>query len=195
MKYILLCLLISAAAIAQAQTRTQYKVGDSAFCGIVFRVEPLDTLGSQRVLICSLKDQAVSVAWYNGQFVSTSAVKDILFDKANADRIINVQGQGNNAASICFNVPLQDSSCLIRDTLWYLPSRAELTLIYQSLDSMSLVKFAKEGYWTSVEFTDGTLTRKKVEKKAWIVDFFNGKSFPVNKSNKYHVRAIREFRN
>ena len=196
MKYLFVCLLTGLVVTSSAQTRTQYKIGDSAFCGIVFHVEALDTFGSQRVLVCSLKDQAASIPWYNGQFVTTSAVNDVLFDRANAEQVISVQDTGNYAASVCkfFSLHINDSSCLIRDTLWYLPSLAELKLMYQNLDSTGKLNFANEGYWSSVEFTD-SITPARASKKAWIEDFFNGKSLPVNKSNKYHVRAIRAFNN
>jgi hypothetical protein len=57
------------------------------------------------------------------------------------------------------------------------------------------MSFAKEGYWSSVEFFDQRTVQRTTEKKALIVDFFSGRNFPVDKSNKYHIRAVRaEFR-
>jgi hypothetical protein len=67
--------------------------------------------------------------------------------------------------------------------------------MYQVLDSSGRLSFSKEGYWSSVEFSDERDPQKTKQKKAMIVDFFNGRIISENKSNKYHVRAIREFIN
>ena len=142
MKYLFLVLLLILAATVQAQ-RKQYKIENSLACGIVFRVET-DTFNRQRLLISSLGDQSAGIAWNNGQFVTTRATKDMLFDKANADRVFEVQGNGNYAASLCRNFSFNDSTCLIRDTLWYLPSVAELKLMYQVLDSAGKITFLQK---------------------------------------------------
>lgn len=183
-------LLLSLASNAQ---RPDIKIGDTLQCGIVFHVQ--QDSGRQRILIASMTDQSTSIAWNNGSFISTFATTDILFDRANAERVISAQGNGNYAASLCKNFSLSDSSCPIKDTMWYLPSVSELRLMYQVLDSSGRLKFAKEGYWSSVEFMDASNPQRSKQKKAMIVDFFNGRVISNNKSNKYHVRAIREFLN
>ena len=193
MKNNLFIFLLLAGIASNAQQR-QFKIGDTLQCGIVFHIEK-DTFNRQHILIASMKDQSASIAWYNGQFVSTFATRDILFDRGNAENVIRVQGNGIYAATLCRNFSLNDSTCATRDSLWYLPSVSELKLMYQVLDSSGRLSFAKEGYWSSVEFADENNPRKTKQKKAMIVDFFNGRSISNNKSNKYHVRAIREFIN
>ena len=193
MKKQLLVFLLLAGIASNAQQR-QFKIGDTLQCGIVFHIEK-DTFNRQHILIASMKDQSTGIAWYNGQFVSIFATRDILFDRGNAEAVIRMQGNGNYAATLCQNFSLNDSTCQTRDTLWYLPSVSELRLMYQVLDSSGRLSFAKEGYWSSVEFTDENNPQKTKQKKAMIVDFFNGRSLSNNKSNKYHVRAIREFIN
>lgn len=194
MRYLSFCLLLGITLNANGQRRT-YQIGDTAFCGIVFYVE--DSAGRQHGLVCALKDQAPKIFWYNGKYVTTGANKDKLFDKSNAETIIAVQGAAQNyAALICKSSKVIDSMCTNVDTTaWYLPSKAELKLMYKNLAFAKKVKFAKEGYWSSLEWKPDSLTARKNENKAWIVDFLNGKDFPVNKANKYYVRAVREFRN
>jgi len=195
MKYLLILISIMIACNSQAQTRKKFNVGDSAFCGVIFWVEKTDTSGGQRALVCSVKDQSAATTWNNGSFVVTSATNDILFDRLNSEKIIQSQGNGKYAAILCRDMPANDGLCNITDTLWYLPSLAELKLIYQVLDSTKRMTFVKEGYWSSIEKNTRSTGKKTTERKAWIVDFFSGKSFAVLKSNKYHIRAIREIRN
>ena len=190
MKYTLLFLLAGVVTVTNAQSR-QFNIGDTLDCGIVFHIEK-DTFNRQHLLICSMKDQSSSVTWYNGQYTKTQSVTDKLYDIGNANTVFNVLGNGSYAAALCRNFSLNDSTCLIRDTLWYLPSVAELKLMYQVLDSSGRLTFAKEGYWSSVEFSDQFSGQSTTQKQAFIVDFFNGRSFPNDKSNKYHIRAIRE---
>jgi hypothetical protein len=190
MKYILLFLLVAAVNTTKAQSR-QFNIGDTLDCGIVFHIEK-DTFNRQHLLICSMNDQSSSITWYNGQYIKTQATSDKLYDISNANAVFNAQGNGSYAAALCRNFSLNDSTCLIKDTLWYLPSVTELKLIYQVLDSSGRLSFTKEGYWSSVEFSDQRSGQRATEKQAFIVDFFSGRSFPTDKSNKYHIRAIRE---
>lgn len=192
MRCSLFLLLISLASVTNGQRR-QYHIGDSAFCGIVFYIED-SANGLQHGLVAALEDQAASIRWNNGTYITTNAIKDVFFDRINANRIIARQGRDSEyAATVCakYFPTAANSFC---DTTWYLPSKEELRKLYANLAVTKKSKFAKEGYWTSIEYQlKGS--RLKTQKKAWIVDFLNGKTFPVNKVNKYHVRAIREFRN
>ncbi|MCW3110479.1 MAG: hypothetical protein JWQ09_4985 [Segetibacter sp.] len=193
MRYSLFLLLLFATLSTIAQRR-QYKIGDSAFCGIVFFIQQ-DSSGQQHGMVAALEDQAAKITWNNGNYIVTNAVKDVLFDKLNANRIIAKLGfDSMYAAIVCAKYFPQQANSFC-DTVWYLPSKAELLLVYKNLALGKKSKFAKEGYWTSVEFKAAKRNISKLQKKAWIVDFLDGKTFPVNKANKYHVRAIREFRN
>ncbi|HWK04713.1 MAG TPA: hypothetical protein VNS58_13830 [Puia sp.] len=198
MKYLLILGVLCLTQRSQGQQRFhKYIIGDSVFCGIVFFVEDIDSLGRQHGLICAPGDQHAGIQWYNGNYVTTFAIQDHLYDKGNADTIIIVQKSGSYAATIC-NDYNPDSMC----TRWYLPSRTELLLMYSNIaNNKNLAikkrgKFKNEGYWSSLEAgADSLPSFSPNERKAFIVDFLNGRTFPVNKSNNYRARAVREFRN
>jgi hypothetical protein len=192
MKYLLFFLLLGILMNADGQSK-QYHVGDTAFCGIVFYVENIDSSGGQqRGLVCAREDQSTGIQWYNGTYFSIFAIDDRLFDKGNADTIIIFQKAGTYAATICNSYHTADSSC----TGWYLPSKTELNLMYTALAVKGIGGFANEGYWSSLEATsDPKDINTPGKRKAWIVDFFDGKIFLNDKINKNRVRAIRAFRN
>lgn len=203
MKYIPVFLFFAIVQSLSGQ-HLEYKIGDTVCCGfgstrscgIVFYVENLDSTksGPQHGLVCAFADQHTGIRWYNGSYIKTYAIQDHIYAKGNADTIIERQNTGDYAATICAK--------LNHDTLcpsWYLPSREELLLIYKNIanNSDNIIKrtgnFKNEGYWSSLEESRGSKSSNK--RKAYIVDFYDGRSFPVNKSNKYRVRAVREFRN
>jgi hypothetical protein len=162
----------------------------------------------QHGLVCSMADQQTSAPWDTG-YLATYAFNDILFDRSNAERIVSKLGGYSYAALIARKFIPNDSNCIN----WYLPSRSELRLMYGNLAIKGRGNFAKEGYWSSVENLDSSVYtrdtlgssrnvykrgenlryRNTTERKAWLVDFFDGKTFTADKINKYHVRAIREF--
>lgn len=157
----------------------KYKVGDSMSCGYVVFVDttrddkhPCAT----RYLICSFADQSNSVTWYNTRFTYTvtGATNDIIFDRSNAVKIDSFSLAANTCSKF------STDSC----KGWYLPSKAELSLIYKTLAAKNTGGFAKEGYWTSVEAPK--------RHTAWLVDFLNGREIQSDKANKYHVRAVCE---
>lgn len=190
MKSLIFFILLSITFSVHGQMR-RYAIGDTAFCGIVFYVENIDTLGRQHGLVCASGDASSGVRWYNGSYITTLAIADRLFDKANADTIIRKQGDSIYAATVSERFQ-PDSTC----TNWYLPSKTELNLIYVNLAKKSIGGFAKEGYWSSVEGGTGVDSlRMQGERRAWIIDFFDGRIFPSDKTNKWRVRPVREFRN
>ena len=193
MKRALFIVLMVFASIVEAQPQQRkLAVGDTAFCGIVFYVK--DSIGKQWVLVCAMQDEGSRVKWNNGNYRRTRAIHDSIFGKANADQVIVKQGPvGRYAANICRFAPAADRMCN-DSTRWYLPSRAELKIMFDSLAKTNKVKFAKEGYWSSVERAplDTMALRRSTERKAWIVDFLNGRAILNDKANKYNVRAIKE---
>lgn len=160
-------------------SKPKFKVGDSTACGYVFYVDTTVSRNnpcSTRYLICSFADQAKSVTWYNDQFkyTVTGAITDVLFDKANAVKIDSFSLAANTASKFI------TGNC----AGWYLPSKAELSLIYKNLAARSIGNFSKEGYWSSVEASK--------RHSAWLVDFLNGRTIESDKGNKYHVRAVMD---
>lgn len=144
----------------------------------------------QHLLICTIKDQDAHIQWYNGKYLTTFANNNVLPGKPNAAKIIAVQKNFTYAANV---VKLTNPPPFCVDTSsWYLPSRVELKIIYDSLAVKRKMKFSKEGYWSSVEQTPIDSTSKKPIRKAWVVDFLNGRQILNDKANKYHARAVKE---
>jgi hypothetical protein len=187
MKGILVFLLTVIALKSSAQRRS-FKIGDTAFCGIVFYIDS----NSQRGLVCALEDQHAGIRWHNGAYVTTLTINDHLFAKGSTDTIIRIQKPGIYAATACLNVI--NRACNNNDsTAWYLPSRSELLLIYKNLAVTKKRKFAKEGYWTSTEAKQALPRDKRNQRNAYRVTFLNGSYKAVDKVNKYHVVAVRAF--
>ena len=67
---------------------------------------------------------------------------------------------------------------------WFLPSQAELDLMYINLKNRGLGSFADGYYWSSSQFNFGF---------AWRQNFANGVQFNWDKADRYMVRAVRAF--
>ncbi|MES1249505.1 MAG: DUF1566 domain-containing protein [Chitinophaga rupis] len=187
---ILLFVFLTCMTLAGRAQRRDVAIGDSAFCGIVFYTERIVGSVQQRVLVCALQDVGTQTRWYNGIYKNTFAISDHLFAKGNADTIIIQQGDTGNYAA------LNATKIAACGDGWYLPSRAELNLVYKNLASKGIGQFANEGYWSSLE--DAPLTNPSAvsgKTNAWIVDFYDGRPYTVDKSNTYHVRPIRAVTN
>lgn len=204
MKYIFLILLYGIVFTAHAQHKPapKYKVGDTLSCGaIVFDVNNNDSFLLQKVLICAPVDIAAGqVAWFNSQYILTNATIDAAFDRGNALLIVSVQGNTGNYAALLCSSYFPSSMCPDTSQVWYLPSRKELSLIYTNIALNGKGGFANEGYWSSIEDSlllpvTGALNGQPpmTAKRAWIFDFYDGNTFPVDKANKYHVRPVRYF--
>jgi hypothetical protein len=196
LKSLLVFIFITLASATYAQVQ-KAKVGDIIGCGFVFHVQ--DSARVQTILLCTFTDQAKSIKWHNGVYITTFATKDGVADIANADQIIKVQKNGLYAATAAQKVSSNAAANCFDTSGWYLPSKQELLLLDKNLTTAqkrTTLKLAKEGYWSSLEvkLPDGSDTAVVKAKKAWIVDFLNGRTFPANKANKYHVRAVKAIR-
>ena len=151
---------------------TKVHVGDSLGGGIVFYVDSTKTHG----LIAAVENQG-RIRWYNGVFTVTGAKgKAIGTGADNTQKIINSQGAGGYAATLCVTYKGGGYSD------WFLPSKAELGQLYKHKDVMTgLTNFY---YWSSTE-VDST--------KAWSVSFYNGTYSKKSKGGQLDVRAIRAF--
>ncbi len=67
---------------------------------------------------------------------------------------------------------------------WHLPSKEELTSVYDNLKQVGVGGFAASGYWSSSE-TNAHL--------AWTIGFFNGDAGYDYKTSTNDVRAVRAF--
>jgi hypothetical protein len=161
------------------------EIGDFNHGGVVFWLD-----GNGGGLVCTISDlnSGALIQWGNGiEYQATGAnATAIGTGQANTNAIINIQGAGNYAASLCDNLTLNGYSD------WFLPSQDELNEMYINNPIINTVAVANGGvsfslyYWTSSQATTNTNI-------AWI-QFFQGGSQQINnKFNTAYVRAIRTF--
>jgi hypothetical protein len=152
-------------------------VGQSFGGGIVFYIDATKKHG----LVVTEADQHAGMQWWNGAYVQTNSTDSSLGSgENNTTLIMSKLGAGEYAASLCGNL----NSGGYDD--WFLPSRAELNLIYQNLYTKNLGGFqANASYWTSTEYDANN---------AIIGRFASGMFFNAyDKQSHYRVRAIRSF--
>jgi len=168
-----------------------YSVGNFAHGGIVFWVDET----GQHGLVCAKADQSTGIKWRGG---STNYRVMALGDgpyagKINTSIIISVHAAKNDfdshAARICNELQTTEGGKTYGD--WYLPSRAELNLMYQNKATIDATAtsnggggFASAYYWSSNEEFDNY---------AWVQDIDFGTQFNTFKSNAVSVRAVRAF--
>lgn len=141
--------------------------------GILAKIfQPSDSgyvAGETHGLIISSNYQSNGIAWDNGTHVNTNAYSSN--GLINTGKIIAVQGVGNYAATICYDLVLND----YHD--WYLPSEYELQLI-----SDNMYKFSKDkiNIWSSTDYGKGLYA-------------YNSQRTAVLKEQLLPVRAVRRF--
>jgi len=175
---------------------TTYNVGDFAQGGIVFWVDET----GQHGLVAAKEDQSTGVRWYAGTYGKTQAKGDGLFaGEANTSIIIAAQvaigdDDSTYAARICNELQITEGGKTYGD--WYLPSKAELNLMYQNhatIDSTAGANggsvFASTYYWSSNEWSD----TKYGKMAAWGQYILRGGTSAADKGTTYRVRAVRAF--
>lgn len=146
-------------------------IGENYGGGIVFAV---DTEG-QHGLIAATADQSPGIRWSNGN-TETKAVRDgVNAGGYNTERIA-INERGSYAAQLC--AIYQGGGYAD----WYLPSKAELNLMYQQKGVIG--GFTEIIYWSSSEADANT---------AWTQWFSDGFQAADVKSATLGVRAVRSF--
>lgn len=182
---------ISSGVISTTSICTNYSVGDFAQGGIVFWIDET----GQHGLVCAKTDQSAGSRWYAGTNGATRARADGPFSgEANTSIIIAAHvaigdDASTYAARICNELQITEGGKTYGD--WYLPSKIELSLMYQNKATINATAVANSGtafadliYWSSKE--DGTNV-------AWYQNFDNGYQDYDYKDNPFCVRAIRAF--
>lgn len=169
----------------------KYSIGDFAQGGIVFW---LDESG-QHGLVCAKTDQSSGVRWYAGTNGNTQAKGDGPFaGELNTAIIIAAQvaigDDGDTyAARICNELRITENGKTYGD--WYLPSKAELNLMFLNkaiIDATATGNggdsFARDFYWSSSEIGDNAASAQL---------FNSGFQIGFIKNVPRKVRAIRAF--
>jgi len=151
-----------------------FSIGQSYHGGIIFYI---DATG-QHGLIAATTDQGTGISWKKGVNKVTGATGTAVGTGAsNTTTIVAALGStGTYAALLCANY----SSGIYSD--WYLPSKAELNLLYKH--KSVIPGLSSTNYWSSSEVSKG---------KAWDQEFGGGFQFKDDKSFTLNVRAISSF--
>jgi len=165
--------------------KTNYLPGDSTNGGVIFYVDQTGEHG----LVVATTDHGESISWNNGSNIFTNAVGiDIGSGVSNTQNIVNVQGSGNYAAWICYNLSYNGYND------WVLPSVDELEMAdtHASLPSYSY-------YWSSTEVDSSTAILVRITNLSYFSSLNCNKSATWGSGNivgetiPISVRAIRAF--
>jgi uncharacterized repeat protein (TIGR02543 family) len=147
--------------------------------GIVFYVQLTDftSTGSDcgtgcRYLEAAPVDQSAGVAWCSSTAATGATSEDLGAGRSNTTTADGTCTSGAIELAARYNNNGKSD--------WHLPSRTELTLIFNERARLSVTGT----YWSSTEFADVA---------AWARDLGTGPQYGVNKVNVYKVRAIRAF--
>lgn len=166
---------------------TNVQIGDAFQGGKVFYILQATDVGYdpnvQHGLICALNDQTSTngIRWSvnNSNTVGVQAGGVVIGSGSNnTDVIISNLGNGNNYAA---GLARAHNGGAFTD--WFLPSRDELSMLYQNRISTGTT-FSTTQYWSSSWFSTT---------EARTVNFSNGITGTGLNSNLYRVRAIRKF--
>ena len=161
-----------------------HTIGETYGGGRVFYVYD----GGLHGLIAALTDQGTSsgTQWDNGDSKLTGTTGDGLGAGAmNTTLIAATQmddtPNGNFAAKLCANYSVKAADGVTYGD-WYLPSKAELALLYKQKAVVG--GFANATYWSSTETSSNN---------AWSQYFLNGQQGNNRKFKPFRVRAVRAF--
>lgn len=175
-------LISDANGLATWQSANTFAIGDQAFGGIVFWVDPT----GQHGLVCAEVDQGTSNPWTGaaGGINTEAHGNGLAAGEMNTTIIIATQGPNvyHYAAGLCLTLAINDNGNIYGD--WYLPSRYELALIYNNLHLAGLGNFSPNFYWSSTESDNNN---------SWAILFGNGQELTLDKTIDAYVRAVRAF--
>jgi len=176
-----------------------YNIGDTAFGGLVFYVDPTTSYPDQKGLVCAMSDQSNGIAFVpfrNPWPYFNASGTSIGTGSSNSSIILSTFGNSETAATLCANY----SGGGFSD--WYLPSIGELNELCLHKDS---VPISTGGiYWSST-----AMGSSNTPYSVLVQNFSNCQEFssiyqfnPENGTDwnnpgftpsKYRVRAVRKF--
>jgi hypothetical protein len=146
--------------------------------GLIFYMDTEDTIPGVEGLVSTLVDQGVPTWGCHGTVITGA---DGIAVGTGAQNTIDIEAGCTTpgiAADTCANLVINGYDD------WFLPSKDELSLMYQNLHMNGLGNFITGWHWTS---TEGNSTG------AWYVSFVNGIKGQATKSSVLRVRAVRAF--
>lgn len=152
-----------------------FSIGEYYGGGIVFYLDSTQKHGLVMAQLPHLTPQA----WNIGTPVLTHAVmKDYGWGRENTTAIVNVQGDAQYAANVCYKMLLNGYDD------WFLPSKDELNALYLQKAAGKITNLNCPFYWSS---TEASAT------EAWSQSFSNGANSAVDKGGSYGICPIRAF--
>lgn len=162
---------------------TAIYIGEYYQGGVIFYLD-----GNGGGLICSVSDLAggAFLLWWNGDFITIGTTATAVgTGQANTTAIINAQGAGNYAATVCDNYTVGSYSD------WFLPSKDELNEMYINKATIDSAAIANGGssvsnkyFWSSSEYSWYS---------AWKHYFPDNNQANNVKSSGAKIRAVRAF--
>lgn len=152
-----------------------YSIGENNFGGIIFY---LDETG-QHGLVFAPTDQSSGALWgCMSRDLPGAGGMTLGTGTQNTIDIINGCSEAWIAARICYDLELNNYSD------WFLPSNAELGLMYTNLKTKGYGGFGNGTYWSSSEVSFAS---------AFYWRFSDGYGYIMFKDNSNRVRAVRMF--
>jgi hypothetical protein len=148
------------------------RIGQEYAGGIIFYVDG----SGQHGLVASSQDLTAKTKWADSCCKTNAVYTAIGRGLDNTIAIVNAQGAGDYAASLCAQLELQGYND------WFLPSKNELALLYQQREFIG--GFATDYYWSSSEHDS---------LNAWYLYFPYGPQYFTRKDSAGRVRPIRAF--
>jgi hypothetical protein len=171
-----------AAPAAPAPASPIYKIGDTGPAGGIVFYDKFNSTGGWRYLEIAPKETEQNLGW--GNFHFDGCTTEIGSGLKNTQLIVNQGGNMLTAARFCFDLEYGSYDD------WYLPSRDELSLMYENLKLKNLGDFTDGKYWSSYYQFLGSYWG------AWLQDFVDGKQesgYFIGETTPLRVRAIRRF--
>ena len=167
---------LSGQAPAPVSTSTTYNLGDRGPAGGIVFYDKGNDSGGWRYLEAAPAD-LTKIQWQSSS-TDVSGTKDTIGS-----------GKENTQMTIRYNVRpamLCQQYSLGGYQDWFLPSKAELDLMYMNLKVIrDMGNFSSDWYWSSTQASYSTY--------AWAHRFSDGNQDYRDKSNSYSVRPIRQF--
>jgi hypothetical protein len=178
----------TASATSPGVIKDSYAIGDTGPAGGILFYDKGNNTNGWRYLEAAPAQTETAIRWGHVRVKETG---DGIGDgKRNTERIVatlNDQGE-NGAAFFCDDLAVNGYDD------WFMPSKAELNLMYMRLKEKSLGNFKNKIYWSSSEIKGNYAYGE--DSNAWNQSFDDGiqnYSATWYKSNAHLVRAIRQF--